>query len=92
MRRKRSKLDIIEGVLDYVAREGGEAYATKIATHNGLAYDRLVELLEELDSKGIVKVYATEGRRIVAITSKGYKLLKTLRDLRRAIRDFGLEL
>jgi predicted transcriptional regulator len=92
LKRKRSKLEIVEGVLDYVAREGGEAHATKIATHNGLAYDRLVDLLEELRAKRIVEIDVAEGRRIVRITSKGLRLLKTLRDLRRAIRDFGLEL
>lgn len=91
MRRKRSKLDIIEGVLDYLSRVGGEAPATRVATANGLAYDRLVALVEELEARGVVEVVRDEGRRTVRITREGYRLLKALKDLKRVIRDFGLE-
>ena len=92
MGRKRSRLEIIEGILDYISRVGGEAIATRIATANGLAYDRLVRILEDLASRGIVEVELSEGRRIVRITRQGLILLKTLRDLRRVIRDFGLDI
>ena len=90
-RRKRSRLEIIEAVLDYIAREGGEALATRIATANGLAYDRLASLLDELNAKGVVEVENIEGRKLVRITREGRKLLHALKEVRKVIRDFGLD-
>lgn len=91
-KKKRSKLLIIADVLEYLLREGGEDYATRIATGTGLAYDRLSKLLEELDSKGIVKVRSEDGRKVVEITEKGVKLLEYIQKLSSVIRDFGLDL
>lgn len=91
-RRKRSKLLIIADVLDYLLKEGGSDYATRIATGTGLAYDRLSNLLEELDSRGIVRVRDEDGRKKVEITEKGVKLLENVRRLWSIIRDFGLDL
>lgn len=91
-KKKRSKLLIIADVLEYLLREGGEDYATRIATGTGLAYDRLSRLLEELDSKGIVKVRSEDGRKVVEITGKGVKLLEYIQKLSSVTRDFGLDL
>ena len=49
MKARRSKVSIIIDVLSYLSEEGGEAPATRIAQATGLAYDRLVRLLEELN-------------------------------------------
>lgn len=92
MPRKRSKLEIIEDILEYLANEGGSAPATRIATATGLAYDRLASLLDTLNEKEIVEVRVEENRREVHLTEKGYQLLNTLRTLKRVIRDFGLDL
>jgi len=60
LKAKRSRLSIIIDVLSYLSEEGGEAPATRIAQATGLAYDRLVKLLEELNEKGVVAVEAGE--------------------------------
>ncbi len=91
MPRKRSRLEIIEDILEYLASEGGTAPATRIATATGLAYDRLASLLDALHERGIVEVRVDENRREVYMTEKGYQLLQTLRNLKRVIRDFGLD-
>jgi len=91
-KKKRSKLLIIADILEYLLREGGHDYATRIATGTGLAYDRLSKLLEELDSKGIVRVRSEDGRKLVEITEKGTKLLEHIQKLSSVIRDFGLDL
>ncbi len=88
MKAKRSRLSIIIDVLSYLSEEGGEAPATRIAQATGLAYDRLVKLLEELNEKGVVAMEAGER---VRLTRKGLVLLQRLRDLREFLEDLGIE-
>ncbi len=92
MKTRRSKLSIIMDVLSYLSEEGGEAPATRIAQATGLAYDRLVRLLEELNEKGIVFMEASERVRRVKLTRKGLVLLQRLRDLREFLEDLGIEI
>ncbi len=89
--RKRTRLEIVEAILEYLVNSGGEAPATRVATANGLAYDRLMSLVEDLQGKGILLVNSVEGRKILVVTSRGLELLSELRRLRRVIRDFGLD-
>ena len=89
--RKRTRLEIIEAILEYLVNSGGEAPATRVATANGLAYDRLMNLVEDLQAKGILLVDSEEGRKNLRVTSRGLELLNELRRLRRVIRDFGLD-
>ncbi len=91
MRVRRSKLSIIIDVLSYLADEGGEVPATRIAQATGLAYDRLVRLLEELNERGIVIVESGERVRRVKLTKKGLIVLQRLRGLRDFLEDLGLE-
>lgn len=91
MKTRRSKLSIIVDVLSYISEEGGEAQATRIAQATGLAYDRLVRLLEDLNERGIVIVEVGERVRRVKLTRKGLTLLQKLRDLREFLEDLGIE-
>lgn len=92
MKPRRSKLAIIMDILSYLQEEGGEAPATRVAQATGLAYDRLVKLLEELNEKGIVVVKVEERARRVIITRKGALLLQKLRDIKEFLEDLGVEL
>jgi predicted transcriptional regulator len=91
LKARRSKVSIIIDVLSYLSEEGGEAPATRIAQATGLAYDRLVRLLEELNEKGIVVVEAGERARRVKLTRKGFLVLQKLRNLRDLLEDLGIE-
>lgn len=91
MKTRRSKLSIIVDVLSYISEEGGGAQATRIAQATGLAYDRLVRLLEDLNERGIVIVEVGERVRRVKLTRKGLTLLQKLRDLREFLEDLGIE-
>jgi len=90
--KRRSKLSIIIDVLEYLQSEGGESPATRIAQDTGLAYDRLVKLLEELNEKGLVEVETGERTRRVRITRKGLSVLQRLRDMRKFLEDLGIEI
>jgi len=90
--KRRSKLSIIIDVLEYLQSEDGESPATRIAQATGLAYDRLVKLLEELNEKGLVEVETGERARRVRITRKGLSVLQRLRDMRKFLEDLGIEI
>ncbi|MEZ0289988.1 MAG: winged helix-turn-helix domain-containing protein [Sulfolobales archaeon] len=90
--KKRSKLVIVMDILAFIESEGGETLATRIATATGLAYDRMIRLLEELEKKNIVNIVSGERSKKVVLTEKGVHLLKTLRELRDLIKDLGLEI
>ncbi len=90
--KRRSRIAIIIDILSYLESEGGEALATRIAQATGLAYDRLVELLEELNEKSIIEMIVDEKSRRVIITKKGRALLSKLRDVEGFLRDLGIEL
>ncbi|MEM1758747.1 MAG: winged helix-turn-helix domain-containing protein [Acidilobaceae archaeon] len=89
--KRRSKISIIVDVLTFIIDEGGDTLATRVAQATGLAYDRLIRLLEELNEKGLVKIDTGERVRRVAITKKGLTLLSKLRELKEFLEDLGLE-
>ncbi len=91
-RRKRSRLSIIYSILAAIESNGGDMNATRLATVTGLAYDRLVSIIEELSNKGLVQVRIEDKNKIVYITREGYKLLSRLRDVKRLLEDFGIEI
>ncbi|MDM7275856.1 MAG: winged helix-turn-helix domain-containing protein [Thermoprotei archaeon] len=90
--KRRSRIAIIMDILSYIESEGGEALATRTAQATGLAYDRLIELLEELEKKGIIEMIADEKSRRVILTRKGRALLSKLRDVEGFLRDLGIQL
>lgn len=91
MKARRSRLSIIMDILSYLADEGGEVPATRVAQATGLAYDRLVRLLEELNERGLVVMEVGERVRRVKLTRKGYIVLERLRDIRGFLEDLGIE-
>ncbi len=92
MGRRRSRIEIIIDILE--ALSNGPENPTRLATIANLPYDRLTPLITSLEEKGIVELRENPSNprsRSVHLTSKGRKLLQTLRSLRRVLRDFNLE-
>ena len=89
---RRTRLSIILDVLEAIVSNGGEVLATRLATASNMPYDRLVRLLTDLESRGLVSVREHGRMRKVAITAKGLEALSRLRELRRLLRDLGIEL
>ncbi|MEM0043579.1 MAG: winged helix-turn-helix domain-containing protein [Sulfolobales archaeon] len=92
MKKRRSRISIIADILTFLEKEGGEASTTRIATATGLAYDRMIKILEELERRGIIKLIADEKSKKAIMTERGFHLLIRLRELRRLLEDLGLEI
>lgn len=78
-------------VLSALAAEGPMP-PTRLATAANLPYDRLQAILESLEARGLVRVFAHgDGRaRLAEITPEGRKALAELRRVRGLLRDLGL--
>jgi len=90
--KKRSRLQIVMEALEALDQHG-ELHATELSLIVKLSYDRLRNILEDLNEKGLVKVERVEDERrslMIKPTSEGRRLLEELRRLRRILEDYGL--
>lgn len=92
MKRKyRSKVGIILDILqsiDYLEYNDGIALLTKIMYRANLSYDRLIQYLNELSSKGLI----TKSNDGYVLTRKGREFLENLLKVREFLRAFGFTL
>ena len=88
--KRRSKLDIIEDILSILAKKPEGLPANRLATAANLSYDRLSNIIKELDQKGIVKIEKVNNKFMITITGDGRRLLKEIKRFRRLLRDFGI--
>ena len=90
--KKRSRLQMIMEVLEALDHHG-ELHATELSLIVKLSYDRLRNILEDLNKKGLTDVERLEDERrslVIRLTSEGRRLLEELRRLRRILEDYGL--
>jgi len=88
MNRKRNKLLIVMDILETLSRES--IAPTRLAINVNMPYDRLINLLRELESKGLVKIVEGDHSRTVVLTDKGLKLLEELRRIKNILSEYGL--
>jgi predicted transcriptional regulator len=88
MTKKRSKLQIIYNILETLMQ--GEINPTKLATLVNMPYDRLMDLLEEMNEKGLVIISSSGKVKSVGITSKGVELYEELKKVVELLDEYGL--
>jgi len=88
---KRTRIEIILDVLDNLARYP-DAPLTKIALYSNLPYDRLIKILDLLESKNLLQKIDDNNRISYVFTEKGRILLKEMKRLRHILNDFGLDI
>ncbi|ADM27432.1 conserved hypothetical protein [Ignisphaera aggregans DSM 17230] len=88
MNRKRNKLLIVMDILETLSRES--IAPTRLAIHVNMPYDRLINILRELESKGLIKIVDGSHSRSVVLTDKGLKLLEELRRIKNILSEYGL--
>lgn len=88
--KKRSRARIVYDILYHLAYKGSTTI-TGLTYIARMPYDRLENLLKELEGKGLVSIAYEGSSKRVSITEKG---LKSLEDLEKAIKileKLGLE-
>jgi len=89
---RRSEAAMVLDVLEALVDNGGSMLMTRLSQAANLSYAKLVELMVKLESRGVVKVVNSEGRREVYITGRGLELLRELRRLKRILDDLNINL
>ncbi|MEM1645565.1 MAG: winged helix-turn-helix domain-containing protein [Ignisphaera sp.] len=88
MNKKRSKLLIVLDILETLMQE--EINPTRLATLVNMPYDRLSNLLKELNDRGLVKITAVGKNKSVSITPKGVEVYNELKKIIALLEDYGL--
>lgn len=88
MNKKRSKLLIVLDILETLMQ--GEINPTKLATLVNMPYDRLSNLLKELNEKGLVKITTVGKNKNISITPKGVEVYNELKRITALLEDYGL--
>lgn len=88
MNKKRSKLLIVFNILEILMQ--GEINPTKLATLVNMPYDRLLNLLKELNEKKLVKITSLGKSKSVSITPKGVEVYEELKKIIILLEEYGL--
>lgn len=88
MNRKRSRLLIVFNLLEILMQ--GETNPTRLATLVNMPYDRLFNLLKELNEKELVKIASLGRGKSVSITPKGVEVYEELKKVIRLLEEYGL--
>jgi len=86
--KKRTKLLIVMELLEVLS--SNELPPTRLATLVNMPYDRLANLLRELEEKKLVEVVEGGRSKVVRITEEGLKLLGELKKIKKILDEYGL--
>ncbi len=88
--RSRSRLAL--DLMLALSQEGGSAHVSRLLLLANLTHARLKEHADQMLAKGWIEESEEDGRKIVALTSKGHAVLRELQKIDEAMADFGLVL
>ncbi len=88
----RSKSRLAYDVLAALSQDGGASHVSRLLLLANLTHARLKEHLDDMLAKGWVVQSEEDGRKVVALTDAGHKVLRELQKIDEAMNDFGLAL
>jgi len=88
-RPRRSRAEIVYEILHTLATRGPQP-PTRLSYAARLPYDRFAEILDWLVEKGYVAVREEDGRRMVAITRRGWDAMRDLEAALEILKKLGL--
>jgi len=92
MERKRSRMDIIQDILETIQTKGGRIKPTRLMYKANLSYIQMNGYLDELMKQDLVNKIKEEKKdtNLIVITTKGYSFCNKLREMREFEKTFGL--
>ncbi len=89
--RKRDRLEIIKDILDAIRNRRGNIKPTHIMYKANLSHKMLVEYMDELMEKKLVREVLVKKKKKYEITDKGLNYLKDYKMIRGFVDSYGLE-
>lgn len=90
MTERRSKLEIIGDMLKSIQAKGGAIKPTHLLYKSNLSHERMKLYVDELKLKGLIEEKEEKGKRLFAITDKGFDFLSSFRKVKELEDAFGI--
>ncbi len=90
MSQRRSRIDIINDILEAIQRKGGKIKPTHLMYKANLSHKLMTLYLEELMQKQLVAEVHEKTNKFLIITDEGYKFLEKFKQMREFTESFGL--
>ncbi|MBS3122367.1 hypothetical protein J4434_05805 [Candidatus Woesearchaeota archaeon] len=87
---RRSRIDIINDILEAIQRKGGKIKPTHLMYKANLSHKLMTSYLEELMSKELVQEITEKQYRYLTITDEGYKFIEKFKQMKDFKESFGL--
>ncbi|MBI4454246.1 hypothetical protein HY636_06390 [Candidatus Woesearchaeota archaeon] len=87
---RRSRIDIINDILEAIQRKGGKIKPTHLMYKANLSHKLMTSYLEELMSKELVQEISEKQYRYLIITDEGYKFIEKFKQMKEFKESFGL--
>lgn len=90
MTERRSKLEIVGDMLKSIQAKGGSIKPTHLLYKSNLSHERMKLYVDELKSKGLIEETEEKGKKMFAITDKGFDFLSSFRKVKELEDAFGI--
>ena len=90
MAQRRSRIDIINDILEAVQRKGGKIKPTHLMYKANLSHKLMTSYLEELMEKELIHEIKEKSNKYLIITDEGYKFLEKFKQMKDFRESFGL--
>ena len=90
MNLRRTKLEIINDILSSIQNKNGKIKPTHLLYKSNLSHKKMLEYLNELIKKDLVKEELVGNSRYYCITKNGYRYLTEFKHIKEFSESFGL--
>jgi len=87
---RRTKIEIINDILGAIQQKGGKIKPTHLLYKSNLSYKKMLEYVNELITKEMVKEDAFKGKKVYTITDKGISYIQEFKKIKEFSDSFGL--
>lgn len=90
MQGKRSRIEIINDMLQTISNKGGRIKPTHLMYKANLSHNQMKLYLDELIEKKLIEEEAKEERKMLLITEKGFMFIQQFSQMKEFEKTFGL--
>lgn len=90
MSQRRSRIDIINDILEAIQRKGGKIKPTHLMYKANLSHKLMTSYLEELMEKALIQETMEKTNRYLIITDDGYRFIEKFKQMKDFRESFGL--